>query len=72
MKFKIGDRVRVKDWEDITTVGFIKAMKYLCGKESVIIDIMPEKDWLFLKDGEGFIFKPEDLIKLEKEEHYEV
>lgn len=39
MKFKKGDPVRVKKWEEVSNDdAFVERMKPLCGKPAVIID----------------------------------
>lgn len=52
MAFKIGDRVRIRAWDDMSrefgededgianhAPYFVKGMKYLCGEEATIADI---------------------------------
>lgn len=70
MSFKVGDRVRIRQWDDMENefgtdvygnimvrLRFIPSMKYLCGKDAVITNINERYDYYNLNVGEA-----EDLV----------
>ncbi len=81
-KFKVGDRVRIRQWDDMEKefglIGssyincacyFTKAMKYLCGKKALIKGIEDKKVILVFDDncGAGWNFSTDMLESIKNE-----
>lgn len=79
MKYKVGDKVRVREWDDmerefgLTVEGdinccesydFIETMKNLCGKELEVCQV--KKDCYELWHGQGWCYTDEMLEPIEK------
>lgn len=81
MRYKVGDKVRVRQWDDmvnefgineyenikINFPHFAKGMKDCCGKEFVITTANL-KDKFYILDGSGWIFSDEMLEPVENKE----
>lgn len=79
MKLKVGDKVRIRDWDDLVNEfgvdacgdidnrGFTKGMKQFCGMETIIEEIDKPFDeyWFYLKNCKLYAFVESELIKEE-------
>ena len=79
MNYRIGDKVKIKQWETMEieygldeegdidlAISFITEMRKFCGKEMTIIDMDGSR--CFLKDADGYTFTPEMFVNGETSE----
>lgn len=81
MKFKVGDRVKVREWDDMKKefgldndgdiacgISFVMEMKEFCGKTMTVVNVCEDgKQSYFLRGGDGWKFSDDMLEEAPKE-----